>query len=523
MVTRQSELERRVAELEAAQARAEILYQISRDLNTARDEDELLQVLARPAREAGVQRATLWYIDLDQSGEAEWLKLVAHWEQTGEPRVQVGTRYYAPTFSIASLWLSTTHKALLITDVSSDARLNEIYRENYAAMDTQTSVIIPMTQGGQRVGLFIFNWTERHEFSELETAIYHALVDLAPPAVAAHRMAQDARTRAEELAVLNELSQALTTRLTVDEVLAEAYKQSSRLIDASNFFVGLYNHDKHEIVFPINISASEIDQEVKVISADDGLSGYIVRNRANLLFEDNVREHERALGVTSVGVEAQSWLGVPLIVGDNVLGVMGVHSHTTPRLYGKHEQELLLAIASPTAIALQNARMIESLELVVEERTAELRQSLNEREQLQQKVIDAQQQALGKLSTPIIPIMDTPQGGIIVMPLIGSIDTMRARDITRSLLAGVREHRAKVVILDITGVPVVDSGVANYLNKTIQAARLKGAHTVVTGISDAVAETIVELGIDWSGIETLPDLQMGLRVALARLGQRIKG
>ncbi len=156
MVIRQSELERRVAELEVAQARAEILYQISRDLNMARDEDELLQVLARPAREAGVQRATLWYIDLDQSGEAEWLKLVAHWEQTGEPRMQVGTRYYVPTFSIASLWLSTTHKALLITDVSTDARLNEIYRENYVAMNTQTFAIIPMTQGGHRVGLFTF-------------------------------------------------------------------------------------------------------------------------------------------------------------------------------------------------------------------------------------------------------------------------------------------------------------------------------------------------------------------------------
>jgi rsbT co-antagonist protein RsbR len=70
------------------------------------------------------------------------------------------------------------------------------------------------------------------------------------------------------------------------------------------------------------------------------------------------------------------------------------------------------------------------------------------------------------------------------------------------------------VILDITGVPVVDSGVAAYLNKTVQAARLKGARTIVTGISDVVAETIVDLGIDWSGIETLRDLQTGLRAAL---------
>lgn len=140
-----------------------------------------------------------------------------------------------------------------------------------------------------------------------------------------------------------------------------------------------------------------------------------------------------------------------------------------------------------------------------------------ERQRLQQELIEAQQRAIRELSTPIIPVMER----IIVMPLIGSIDTMRARDITRTLLAGIRENRAKVVILDITGVPLVDSGVANHLNKTIQAARLKGARTIVTGVSDAVAETIVDLGIDWGEIETLADLQTGLVVALASLGIKL--
>ena len=112
---------------------------------------------------------------------------------------------------------------------------------------------------------------------------------------------------------------------------------------------------------------------------------------------------------------------------------------------------------------------------------------------------------------------------IIVMPLIGSIDTLRARDITRRLLAGIREHRARVVIMDVTGVPLVDSGVAAHLNETIQAARIKGARTIVTGISEAVAETIVDLGIDWGGIQTVSDLQTGLRAALAEMGLRIEG
>lgn len=142
-----------------------------------------------------------------------------------------------------------------------------------------------------------------------------------------------------------------------------------------------------------------------------------------------------------------------------------------------------------------------------------------EHARLQEEIIEAQRQALQELSTPIIPVMDR----IIVMPLVGSIDTMRARDIMRELLAGIREHQAAVVILDITGVATVDSGVANHLNKTIQAARLKGASTIITGISDAVAETIVDLGIDWTGVETLGDLQTGLVVALNSLGVKLTG
>ncbi len=154
----------------------------------------------------------------------------------------------------------------------------------------------------------------------------------------------------------------------------------------------------------------------------------------------------------------------------------------------------------------------------VEERTAELERESAERERLQRELIEAQRQALRELSTPIIPMLDR----IIVMPLVGSIDSMRARDITRSLLAGIQKHRAKVVILDITGVPIVDSGVADHLNKTIQAARLKGARTMITGISDAVAETIVDLGIDWHSIATLGDLQSGLIVAMESLGIEVR-
>lgn len=186
-------------------------------------------------------------------------------------------------------------------------------------------------------------------------------------------------------------------------------------------------------------------------------------------------------------------------------------------LYGA----LLLQERERAGEALEKA--YAEVEQQVAERTTELEREIEERERaqeeslrLQQEVIEAQQRAIQELSTPIIPVLE----GVIIMPLIGSVDTLRAKEVTRSLLAGIREHSARVVILDITGVPIVDSGVAAYLNKTIQAARLKGAWTIVTGVSDAVAETIVDLGIDWSGIETLSDLQTGLRAVLAGMGRR---
>jgi anti-anti-sigma regulatory factor len=180
---------------------------------------------------------------------------------------------------------------------------------------------------------------------------------------------------------------------------------------------------------------------------------------------------------------------------------------------GLHEGSIYGTLTRQISGALQDSLLVQQ----VRERTEDLERETAERERLQQEVINAQKQTLQELSTPIIPIMEH----IIVMPLIGSIDSIRAGDITRALLAGIRQHKAKVVILDITGVSIVDSGVAGHLNKTIQAAQLKGAHTIVTGISEAVAETIVDLGIDWSGIETLADLRTGLIVALDNLGIRL--
>lgn len=134
-----------------------------------------------------------------------------------------------------------------------------------------------------------------------------------------------------------------------------------------------------------------------------------------------------------------------------------------------------------------------------------------ERQQLQEQVIQAQRAALAELSTPIIPISDR----VMVMPLIGSIDSARAQQIIERLPEGVIESHADSAIIDITGVPVVDTHVAQALLRTAQAASLVGARVVLTGIRPEVAQTLIGLGVDMTNIVTRSTLQSGIAYALS--------
>lgn len=140
----------------------------------------------------------------------------------------------------------------------------------------------------------------------------------------------------------------------------------------------------------------------------------------------------------------------------------------------------------------------------------ELRKAEAERTLFQEQIIDAQRTALRELSSPLIPIADN----VVLMPLIGSIDSARAQQVMETLLEGVAQHRADVAILDITGLRVVDTQVANALVHAAQAIRLLGARVVLTGISPSMAQTLVSLGIELSHIVTRGSLQSGIAYAL---------
>jgi rsbT co-antagonist protein RsbR len=133
-----------------------------------------------------------------------------------------------------------------------------------------------------------------------------------------------------------------------------------------------------------------------------------------------------------------------------------------------------------------------------------------------ERVISEQQESLRELSTPVLQLRER----LLILPIIGVLDSERARQLTEQLLAAIQDHRAKVVVIDITGVATIDRTVANNLVQTVEATRLMGASTILTGLSSEIAQTLVDLEVDLGMMRTVGDLQGGLEEAERLAGYR---
>jgi rsbT co-antagonist protein RsbR len=136
-----------------------------------------------------------------------------------------------------------------------------------------------------------------------------------------------------------------------------------------------------------------------------------------------------------------------------------------------------------------------------------------------QDTIAQQRATISELQTPVIQVWE----GILALPIVGTIDTARAQDMTEALLERIVATGSEIVLLDITGVPVVDTAVARHLLETVSAARLLGADVLIVGLSSRTAMTLVQLGIDLTHVTTRATLAKGLEFAFRRLGLAVVG
>jgi rsbT co-antagonist protein RsbR len=175
-------------------------------------------------------------------------------------------------------------------------------------------------------------------------------------------------------------------------------------------------------------------------------------------------------------------------------------AHLRRSFEGKDESELFTDV-------LDLSKLIDRLGLY----TTEVYQVARE------EIIRRQGEEMLELSTPVIQLWD----GILALPIIGTLDSARTQIVMEALLQQVVATRSPIAILDITGVPTVDTLTAQHLLKTVAATRLMGAECIISGIRPQIAQTIVHLGVELSGVLTKASLADAFRVALEKLGQRI--
>ncbi|WP_437870427.1 response regulator [Sorangium sp. So ce363] len=280
----------------------------------------------------------------------------------------------------------------------------------------------------------------------------------------------------------------------------------------------------------------------------------VARARQSIFVWDTSRDARPEDARYLAGKGPRSILCLAMMCQGELIGVLYIEGDAAPEPLLAAQLETLGLLASQAAVAVKNAllyghladmtselrRSNERLETEVARQTEELRQT-NERLQrelveraraeeeraraeeeraaLQAEVIDAQSARLAELSTPLIPITDH----IMVMPLIGTIDSARAEQALEAALNGVQANRAKVVIIDVTGVTVLDSAVASTLMSTATALRLLGSKTVITGIRAELAQTLIDLGVDLGAVVTKGTLQSGIGYALQQAGGGVAG
>jgi anti-anti-sigma regulatory factor len=292
--------------------------------------------------------------------------------------------------------------------------------------------------------------------------------------------AELARARAELLAVLavNQTLRASRDAMSLYRVVAA---QLGGLIRFDSLFIALYLPETDHVRFEYSEDEGMVDAEINERSLDETpLNARIIRGRRPLIIddldEDPVRESGKLIPFGKLDKRSRAWLGVPMISGDEVQGVLAIQSYQ-PAAFSDADIDLLMLVSGQISVSIESARLFRRL-----------------------------RRTIAELSTPIMPVAE----GVLVLPLIGTIDGERAQRIAEQALEAVVTRQAEILLIDVTGVAKVDSFVIDQLHKIIRAAGLLGARSSIVGISASLARRFVALGLDMRGVQTFSDLQSAL-------------
>jgi len=299
-------------------------------------------------------------------------RLCSPYGQTLEQRLasltcldEIGSKLESmPTLSGLFAWLAR-RVPLAMPDPDCCVAAIEFGGEAYGPLDVARSACCmaePIREGDRPVGEICVAYERPHEFSQEERHLLATIAQRTSAYVRVRGLINEAQARAVQLEVLYELGRSLSAHLKTEQVFEEIYNGVSQLVDASNFYIGLYDRGRNEVTFPLNVTKSVVDRHISVIPADAGLTGYVLRTAQSLLIERDVADWLERHSIDVVGELAACWLGVPLLIGNEVQGIMAVQDYDAANAFTEPDRAMLAAIASHASIAIQNAQLFQELE-----------------------------------------------------------------------------------------------------------------------------------------------------------------
>lgn len=420
------------------------------------------------AIDRGAHSTLLSVIELDAHGVPDTVEIMSEWRAQPKPNPPVGAKLKLSDLAMSRLWIDNPEVPLLIGDIAADPRVDERARQIFRARNAGAIVILPLRVRGRWVGLLSASWPSATVFDERDARVYKAIAGYAA-------IFLDNR-------LLFERTQA---------TLRENQHQRSAL-------QSIVNH------MPVGVVVAEVPSGKTVLVNAKGIE-FLGRGLAPDATPDSYAEVYKTLvpGTDQLMPSADLPLVRTMATGLPHQGELDLVQPDGTRIS-------LMAHAGPI---LDEAGVMTSAAVTFVDVT-ERKRAEAERSRIQHEMITVQAAALAERGTPLIPISDE----ILVLPLIGALDTERGQQLMDVLLHGVSQSSARVAIIDITGVRTLDTQAANSLTSAAQALRLLGVEPVLTGIRAEVAQTLVSLGVPLAGIVTRSTLQSGIAYANRKKG-----
>lgn len=397
------------AQTESALEEVQALFNVSAQLNAATTLDEAIAAASAPALAAGAESGTLFTIELNAAGKPEWGVLET--TTNPDPILPVGIRIPIGHLPSAQLRLATGEDFLIIEDVAQDERLDDHYKELMLQTNTQACIIMTLSVGQRQRGTIYIRWAEPHAFTESDRRLFKSIQPQVASIVDSISLLSETEARAAELATINAISEVASSQLDLSTLMQTVGLRLQDTFDAHAVYLSLYDEATNMMTFPFFHSRDEglVENPSRKADKDGGLTGQIINSRQPLLLELSSNEEAKVKGAHLSGSNPRitdSYLGVPMVVGDKVIGVIGLSSYREVRMYNEQDQNLLMTLAGTIGVAIQNAQQFESTrrraerERIVNEITQKIQSSLSMESALQTAVKELGQ-ALGAKYTQV--------------------------------------------------------------------------------------------------------------------------